>query len=483
MNKPYLTGDIYFSFSFNLTYIDKMDDGVRKEKTMEWESNCIYSAIIKDVDGNAFIQLIDFNKEGNEDSISFINRQWNDYIPYFEFGKYLVINEAYINKIPIRLDLSSTRLRGMVSANDCYCRFYIDKYQYSYAQENEKCSISYYLSDTSKNLVGDIWGLGFFTGDVEPKKISLHKGLSCAIIMNKKTNLFPIIIEIDSISLLQNEQEFRLLCDIISFYYAIPVECCISVENGKDLVKVTREISHYNVCQKTNKNENLCYLNYGISHSFIDFLTTIYGNRNKLKDKLELLHTTMNDYVRSFGLDERSRFLVLYSVLETYSWKMEKENIDESIAELYDKLKCIFSGMYREFLSRLDEDMKKKIKIKTLWKNAKSCFSYPVKHSIVRLFEKYNIDNLKMNEEIEKAGLPCGEDRTMKTISDLRNQLMHNRNVDNIFKLPMDVINSKMSFAVCIILLYNLGFSNIAFYKDWLLLSILAENPNNVGDK
>lgn len=479
MNKPYLTGDICFSFSFNLSYIDEMEDGARKEKTLEWESGCIYSATIKDVDGEIYIQLIGFNKEGNEDSISFMNRQWNDYIPSFEFGKYLEVHEAYINKTPIRLDLSFTRLRGMVSANGCYCRFYIDKYQYIYAQENEECSTSYYLSKTSKNLVGDIWGLGLLTRDVEPKKISLHEDLSCAITMNHKSDLFPIIIEFDRTSLLQNKQEFRLLCDIISFYYAVPIECCISLEYGKDLVKVTREISHYNLYQKTNKNGNLCYLNYGISHRFIDFLTTIYENRSKLEDKLELLHTTMNDYVRSFSLDERSRFLVLYSILETYSRKIEIENVDESLAELYDKLQCVFSGMYCEFLSKVDEDMKKKIKIKTLWKNAKLCFSYPFKHSIPRLFEKYNIDNLNMNKEIEKLGLPCGEDRTMKTISDLRNQLMHNRNVDNIFKLPMDVINSKMSFAACIILLYNLGFSNITFYKDWSLLSILKVDSND----
>ena len=85
MNNPYLTGDICFSFSFNLSYIDEMEDGARKEKTLEWESGCIYSATIKDVDGEIYIQLIAFNKEGNEDSISFMNRQWNDYIPSFEF--------------------------------------------------------------------------------------------------------------------------------------------------------------------------------------------------------------------------------------------------------------------------------------------------------------------------------------------------------------------------------------------------------------
>ena len=43
----------------------------------------------------------------------------------------------------------------------------------------------------------------------------------------------------------------------------------------------------------------------------------------------------------------------------------------------------------------------------------------------------------------------------------------------------MDIINSKMFFAVCIVLLYNLGFSNITFHKDWSLLSILKEDYNN----
>ena len=57
---------------------------------------------------------------------------------------------------------------------------------------------------------------------------------------------------------------------------------------------------------------------------------------------------------------------------------------------------------------------------------------------------------------------------------------MHNRNIDNICKLPMDVINSKLSFAVCIILLYNLGFNHITFYEDWKLLSILKKDLINL---
>ena len=479
MGKSYLIGDIHFSFSFNLSYINEMEDGVRKEKTLEWESNCIYNAIIQDIDGEIFIQLIGFNKEGNEDSISFMNRQWNDYIPYFEFGKYLEIHEAYINKTPIRLDLSSTRLREMTSANDCYCRFYIDKYQYSYAQENDECSISYYLSKTSKNLVGDIWGLGLLTGDVEPKKMSLHKDLSCTITMNNKSEFFPIILEFDRNSLLQNKQEFRLLCDIISFYYAVPIECCISVEYGKDSVKVTREISHYNLCQKTNKNGNLCYLNYGISHRFIDFLTTIFKNRNKLEDQLELLHTTMNDYVRSSGLDERSRFLVLYSVLETYSKKIKQSvQIDKKV--FHDKMVHVFESLYPDFIKNME--VSDEIYYRNLWTEAKKEFSIKEKHSIVELFNQCSIDNDKVNKEIKKAKIKTDKHK-IENISNLRNQLMHNRNVDNIFKLPMDVINTKMSFAVCIVLLYNLGFSNITFHKDWSLLSILKEDSNNVGEK
>jgi hypothetical protein len=44
----------------------------------------------------------------------------------------------------------------------------------------------------------------------------------------------------------------------------------------------------------------------------------------------------------------------------------------------------------------------------------------------------------------------------------------------------MDVINSKLSFAVCIILLYNLGFNHITFYEDWKLLSILKKDLINL---
>ena len=108
-----------------------MEDGRRKQSTLEWENGCIYNAIIKDVDGDIVIQIKGFNKEGNQNSISFMARQWNDFIPYFEFGKYLEIHEAYINESPIKLDLLSTRLSKATSGHDCYYCFYIDKYQYS----------------------------------------------------------------------------------------------------------------------------------------------------------------------------------------------------------------------------------------------------------------------------------------------------------------------------------------------------------------
>lgn len=481
MNKSYLTGEIYFSFSFNLSYIDEIKDKERKNKTLEWETNCLYSAIIKDTIDDISIQIIGSNKEGYDNSISFMSRQWNDYIPCSEFGKYLEIHKAHINNIPINLNLSFTRLRRIVSSHDCYCCFDIDRYMYSYAQENAKSSIAYYLYETSKNLIGDFLKLNVLTRHVEPKELALSKGLSCSVNKNNEPNLFPIKIGFSDSPFLHDkiEKELCLLCDIISFYYAIPIECGMSVIYEKDQVRISREMSHYNAYQKIIRNLDLCYLDYGISHDLEDFLTMIYENREALEDKLELLHTTMNDYVRSFSLDEKSCFLVLYSVLETYSWKIEKEVVDEQLCKLYDELKCVFSSMYNDFLSKVDKEVQKCIKIETLWEKAKKSFTYPQKHSIVRLFEKHGIDNLKMNAEIEMAGLPCGEKRIMRNISDLRNQLVHNRNIDETYKLPMDKINTKLSFAVCIVLLSNLGFKQIEFYKDWSLLSILEKKPND----
>lgn len=202
-----------------------MEDGIRKQKTLEWENGCIYTAIIKDVDSDIVVKIKGFNKDGDLTSISFITRQWNDFIPYFEFGKYFEIHEAHINNVSIELDLSSTRLKRIGSSHDCYCCLHIDKYQYSYAQENEKSSISYYLNETSKVLISDFWGLNLLIGCIEPKKLTLGKDVSCIVSENNESDLFPIKIEFDDSPFLQNEieKEFGLLCDIISFYYAIQV--------------------------------------------------------------------------------------------------------------------------------------------------------------------------------------------------------------------------------------------------------------------
>ena len=476
MNELYLAGDIYFSFSFKTSYVNEMEDGRRKQSTLEWENGCIYNAIIKDVDGDIVIQIKGFNKEGNQNSISFMARQWNDFIPYFEFGKYLEIHEAYINESPIKLDLLSTRLSKATSGHDCYYCFYIDKYQYSYIQKDERYSISYYLSLTSKNLIGAL-ELEPFPGEVKSKQITL-KSLSCTVSKNKESELFPIKIEFNKTDLSRNnlDKEFRLLCDIVSFYYAVPIECCVSVEYEKNIVRISKEISRYNVGERINRNRNLCYLNYGISHRFIDFLTAIYEKRTELEDNLELLHTTINDYVRSFNLDERSCFLVLYSVLETYSKKIEQSILPEK-EEFHEKMKTVFDSMYSDFIQKL-EVVNNDYYI-YLWEKAKETFSVKDTHSIVKLFKIHNIDNDIINKEIKKAKV-CNDKHKIKNISDLRNQLMHNRNIDNICKLPMDVINSKLSFAVCIILLYNLGFNHITFYEDWKLLSILKEDLINL---
>ena len=123
-------------------------------------------------------------------------------------------------------------------------------------------------------------------------------------------------------------------------------------------------------------------------------------------------------------------------------------------------------------------DVNDDINYKKIWERAKDAFSAKEPHSIVKLFRQYDIDNEKINKEIQKTNIKSGKHK-IRNISDLRNQLVHNRNEDNIYKLPMDMINSKLSFAVCIILLYNLGFRQIEFYKDWSLLSILKEKSND----
>lgn len=473
MNEYYLTGDIHFSFSFDLSYINEMENGERKKKTLEWEKDCMYEAILKEDDKNFIIQIIGFNKEGNAGNISYMCRQWNDYIPYFEFGKYIKVRKSCVNSTFIELDLSSSRLIKTTSGQDCYCCFYVDKYKYSYEQKNKKNSIKYYLSETSRNIISEI-GLDSYGGNEKCKGLTLG-GISCVINKNSDSLLLPVRIEFDNSLLLEDKikTEFRLLCDIISFYFNIPVEYCTSVKYETNFVNVSRCIPHYKVRRNAYNNSDLCYLSFGIHRRFINFLMRVYKNRKKLKDKLELLHTTISDYVRSYDLDEGSRFLVLYSVLETYSKSIKiEEPIPVNEIELHHKMENVFNNMYSCFIDNLkveDNDYYKK-----LWDDAKCAFSVKESHSIVKLFDYYNIDNDKINIEIKKANIKSKKHK-IKNISDLRNRLVHDRKVDNLSKLPMDMINSKLSFCVCIVLLYNLGFSNIAFHKDWALLSVLNE--------
>ena len=101
------------------------------------------------------------------------------------------------------MDLLSTRLSKATSGHDCYYCFYIDKYQYSYIQKDERYSISYYLSLTSKNLIGAL-ELEPFPGEVKSKQITL-KSLSCTVSKNKESELFPIKIEFNKIDLASPE--------------------------------------------------------------------------------------------------------------------------------------------------------------------------------------------------------------------------------------------------------------------------------------
>lgn len=180
------------------------------------------------------------------------------------------------------------------------------------------------------------------------------------------------------------------------------------------------------------------------------------------------------------GKDETSNFLVLYAILETLAGKRDDTKFSD-----FKNMETYFEKLYDPFVSRINlTDEEKEMpanpqrpnggKTETMrwkWNELKgNLIKRPMPNSVKQLLEKTNIDWKKMNKEIVSAAI-----KNIKHITKLRNELVHNRTDDYTHNLPMRVINDKMSFAVCIVLLNKLGITEIEFRNTYRQLSIFKD--------
>lgn len=406
------------------------------------------------------------------------SRFWNDKIPYFLFGKNLIVENAQINGTEIELDLSRAKLitsQTIVSSKSNVFYFIIDTYQYRYTDMSVQGKASFYLSFPSNMLVDDFHLIEYGLNNEDNKSIPFESNIAnidFTILPNLTTNPYTAVIQYHIFDSVENViEKNNTLLDLLSFYYGIPIETLSIIVKQNGYTYVIYKQPTYRLMQNSPKNMNLAYLNL---YSFNDFAKGITADFSNIK----ALHTTINDYIRTIYLDDISAFLILYSILETLA------DTEPVYFEEKDIMKQVFDSLFESFIqgmrdANVGEDEKysngspifKAIKEK--WYNdlpgmliKKPREMNPIK----KIIKDNSIDWKKLNRHFATVKK---EETGIKDIKDLRNTIIHDRKNDYTELLDMKNINNDLSFAVCIILLRELGITNVNFNKNWDKLSIM----------
>lgn len=406
------------------------------------------------------------------------SRFWNDKIPYFLFGKNLIVENAQINGTEIELDLSRAKLitsQTIVSSKSNVFYFIIDTYQYRYTDMSVQSKASFYLSFPSNMLVDDFHLIEYGLNNEDNKSIPFESNIAnidFTILPNLTTNPYTAVIQYHIFDSVENViEKNNTLLDLLSFYYGIPIETLSIIVKQNGYTYVIYKQPTYRLMQNSPKNMNLAYLNL---YSFNDFAKGITADFSNIK----ALHTTINDYIRTIYLDDISAFLILYSILETLA------DTEPVYFEEKDIMKQVFDSLFESFIqgmrdANVGEDEKysngspifKAIKEK--WYNdlpgmliKKPREMNPIK----KIIKDNSIDWKKLNRHFATVKK---EETGIKDIKDLRNTIIHDRKNDYTELLDIKNINNDLSFAVCIILLRELGITNVNFNKNWDKLSIM----------
>lgn len=404
---------------------------------------------------------------------------WNDEISHFLFGKNLKTENAQINGTEIELDLSESKLitmhtKTIVSSNVNVFYFIIDTYQYRYIDTSVQNKASFYLSLPSNMLVDNFHLIKYGLNKEDDKSIPFESNIAnidFTILPNLTTNPYTAVIQYHIFDSVENViEKNNILLDLLSFYYGIPIETLSIIVKQNGYTYVIYKQPTYRLMQNSPRNMNLAYLNLYSFNDFAKGITTDFSN-------IKALHTPINDYIRTIYLDDISAFLILYSILETLAdtktvYFDEKDIMTQVFESLFESF---IQGMRNvnvekdEKYSNNSSDFKA---IKQKWGNlSNELIKKPREmNPIKKIIKDNSIDWKKLNRHFSTVKK---EEIGIKDIKDLRNTIIHDRKNDYTELLDMKNINNDLSFAVCIILLRELGITNVNFNKNWDKLSIM----------
>ena len=450
-----------------------------------------FNAVLTKAEGEYRIYL-KIDKSYTLQRICYESKYWNDNISYIDFGKFIRVETNGLNNNDIELNLLKSKLisiRTTSSYKERSFYFVIDSYECVKPITNSEDKILFYLNAPNKELIRDLSLLQY---DMQTDKYKRKKfdydlwDINFSIKADRDSEDAIVLIEYKGYTSEEIEkilEHNKSLLDIISFYYRIPITIVKKEIYSGQNVRVLCKQPTFKLENKYYKNMDLAYLKLPErGRTFMDFLNMIRVSQDSLRSH----HGAINNYIRANYLDDTSKFLILYSVLEEFAKPdvNKKQKADNNFQDK-ENMKEVFESLYETFRQKIslspdeqkeieyEKDKSKKDALRYRWDKLKvDLIQLPYPYTNIEKFTNdQGFDWIKINEDFKSEGKY--RDNKIKDIKDLRNKIVHETTLSD---LPFEMINDKLSFIICISLLKKLGITHIDFLDDYIGLSIFKKD-------
>ena len=363
-------------------------------------------------------------------AFSLRSKYWNDNMLTLNLNKEFCVYKAYIEDKSIKIRLNGAHLVGMHSNHNFhqdYTTLIWEISSFVYEMNNEKSEnvneIRYFLTKNSTGILGYN----------KIKETFIYKNSIFSLFADEDDNIYI------RTTIRQEEIADKFVNEILlllSFYLRTPIEYRMKqVVNGK---KTTYKYikTKYNIQEKYITHSQFLYLNIRYGEDLADFIKSIEGNH--IKDvTFEFIGKGIDNYIRSNYLDNLSKYILLYSVFAVFANKIH-----------------FYTG-HSEY------------------------------ERIKKLTDNFDLDLSLLDSVIEKKNLIDSNENQISNFADLRNEIMHGLPSTEIIRFLDDESNiiSKMEFMTAIIILKELGFSDISIIEGFENLSVFKKINKNKGTK
>lgn len=341
---------------------------------------------------------------------SFRSKYWNDNMLTLKLHHEFSIKKAYLDDCEIKVRFNNSRLIGLYGEHflhKSYTTFVwrIDSFMYEVENISSMTEndVIYYLTRNANKM--------FENG--EDNITFQYRGINLSLFINKEKNIgLKCSMRHDFIV-----NEILLL---MSFYLRTPIECRMIYSSNSSTTNKDYRKTKYNILEKHIVHFQFMYLDMEEIDSFADFINAI--NRNEIeKTVFSCIQKGIDTYVRSNYLDNLSKYIQLYSVLAVFSNKIHNFQRNNE----YKRIKC--------------------------------------------LFDEFNINISLLDSEISQKNWIDSYGESINNFAELRNEIMHSLPSQNIIDYLDNESNvvSCLEFIVCIIILKELGFSDIKFTEGY----------------